>query len=158
VLQLDRLSPEERVSDNAGVVEVGTEVPPLEVLVDAEKMKVMAALLADPTPIHFDIRALAALGMDERPVNQGPLNMGYLQTMLARWVGGRDRLLDFRVRFQGNVLAGDTVRGTGRVTALRDDARGRVATCEVALEVLGGDVVLSGDAEVLVDDQAGGKA
>ncbi|MDP3968288.1 MAG: MaoC family dehydratase [Nocardioides sp.] len=146
------------MSDKTAPVEVGTEVPPLEVVVDPEKMKVMAALLADPTPIHFDTRALAALGMDERPVNQGPLNMGYLQTMLARWAGGRDRLLDFRVRFQGNVLAGDTVRGTGRVTALRDDPRGRVATCEVALEVLGGDVVLSGDAEVVLDDQGGGQA
>ena len=41
--------------------------------------------------------------MGDRPVNQGPLNMGYLMTMLARWAGGRDRVLDFRVRFLGNV-------------------------------------------------------
>src|SRR5687767_7981137 len=95
------------------LVAVGTQIPALELKVDPEKMKVMAALLSDPTPIHFDARALAALGMDTRPVNQGPLNMGYLQTMLARWAGGRDRLIDFRVRFQGNVLAGDTVRGQG---------------------------------------------
>ncbi|WP_435741989.1 MaoC family dehydratase [Nocardioides sp. SYSU DS0663] len=146
------------MSSDTSAVEVGAEIPPLELEVDPERMKVMAALLSDPTPIHFDTRVLAELGMDERPVNQGPLNMGYLQTMLARWAGGRDRLLDFRVRFQGNVLAGDTVRATGRVAALRDDPRGQVATCDIALEVLGGDVVLSGTADVLLADEGGAPA
>lgn len=135
-------------------VEVGTELPSLELTVDPEKMKVMAALLADPNPIHYDPRSLAALGMDERPVNQGPLNMGYLQTMLTRWAGGRDRLLSFRVRFQGNVLAGDTVRASGTVTGLSDTARGRVATCEIRLEVVGGAVALSGTADVLIEENA----
>lgn len=137
----------------SGSVVVGTEIPQLELVVDAEKMKVMSALLADPTPIHFDPRALAALGMDQRPVNQGPLNMGYLQTMLARWAGGRDRLLVFRVRFTGQVLAGDTVRGRGVVTALTDTERGRVATCDISLEVVGGAVALSGTAEVLLEER-----
>ena len=135
-------------------VRPGTTIPPLEVVVDPEKMKVMAALLADPNPIHFDTRTLAALGMDERPVNQGPLNMGYLQTMLARWAGGRDRLLSFRVRFQGNVLAGDRVRAQGQVTEVRDTERGRVATCEISLEVVGGAVALSGTADVLLEETA----
>jgi len=133
-------------------VRPGTVIPPLEVEVDAQRMKVMAALLADPNPIHFDTRALAALGMEERPVNQGPLNMGYLQTMLARWAGGRDRLLEFRVRFQGNVLAGDRVRAQGQVTEVRDTERGRVATCEISLEVVGGSVALSGTADVLLEE------
>lgn len=133
-------------------VRPGTVIPPLEVEVDAQRMKVMAALLADPNPIHFDTRALAALGMEERPVNQGPLNMGYLQTMLARWAGGRDRLLSFRVRFQGNVLAGDRVRAQGQVTDVRDTERGRVATCEISLEVVGGSVALSGAADVLLEE------
>ncbi len=60
-----------------------------------EKMKVMAALLGDPKRIHFDSRLLEELGLDPRPVSQGPLNMGYLQTMLARWAGGRERILSF---------------------------------------------------------------
>lgn len=133
-------------------VRAGTVVPPLELTVDGEKMKVMAALLADPNPIHFDTRSLAALGMDERPVNQGPLNMGYLQTMLARWAGGRDRLLTFRVRFRGNVLAGDRVRATGTVTEVVETERGRVATCDISLEVVGGAVALSGTADVLLEE------
>lgn len=135
-------------------VAVGTQVPVLELTVDPERMKVMAALLADPNPIHFDSRALASLGMDERPVNQGPLNMGYLQTMLARWAGGRDRLLTFRVRFRGNVLAGDRVRARGVVTDTYETARGRVATCDISLEVVDGAVALSGTADVLIEERA----
>lgn len=139
---------------DVSTVEIGTQIPELELVVDPEKMKVMAALLADPNPIHFDKQALAALGMDERPVNQGPLNMGYLQTMLARWAGGRDRLLTFRVRFQGNVLAGDTVRARGVVTAINATERGRVATCDISLEVVGGAVALSGTADVIIEEPA----
>lgn len=135
----------------ASTVVVGTPLDPLELTVDPEKMKVMAALLADPNPIHFDTRALAELGMDPRPVNQGPLNMGYLQTMLARWAGGRDRILAFEVRFRGNVLAGDRVRAHGSVAALRDHERGRVVTCDIQLDVVGGATALSGTADVLIE-------
>ena len=140
------------MSTSAPDARPGQVLPALEVDVDPEKMKVMAALLADPNPIHFDTRALARLGLDERPVNQGPLNMGYLQTMLARWAGGRDRLLSFRVRFHGNVLAGDRVRAQGEVSEVRETERGRVATCAISLEVIGGAVALSGTADVLLED------
>lgn len=138
---------------SAPAVAVGTVVPPHELEVDPEKMKVMAALLGDPNRIHFDSRLLEELGLDPRPVNQGPLNMGYLQTMLARWAGGRERILSFQVRFLGNVLAGDRVRAEGTVTEVRDDDRGTIATCDVSLTVLGGAVALAGTAEVLVDPE-----
>jgi acyl dehydratase len=132
-------------------VTVGSRLPVHEVQVDAGAMKTMAALLGDPNPIHWDTRVVAELGLGERPVNQGPLNMGYLMTMLARWAGGRDRVLDFRVRFLGNVLAGDRVRAEGTVTGLRVTGAGQVADCEVALKVIGGDTALSGTASVLVE-------
>jgi acyl dehydratase len=131
---------------------IGTEIPPYEVpSVSAEKMKTMAALLADPNPIHWDTRATAELGLGNRPVNQGPLNMGYVMTMLGNWAGGRDRITTFRVRFLGNVLGGDRLRATGTVTAVRDDGGRRLADCDVALQVVGGDEVLSGTATVEVD-------
>lgn len=130
---------------------VGSSLPVHEVLVDAQPMKTMAALLGDPNPIHWDRRSLAALGLGDRPVNQGPLNMGYLMTMLARWAGGRDRILEFRVRFLGNVLAGDLVRTEGTVTGLRATEAGRVADCEIALTIAGGVAVLSGTARVLIE-------
>lgn len=134
-------------------VAVGDELPPYEVAVRAEPMKTVAALLADPNPIHWDVRLVGELGMGSQPVNQGPLNMGYVQTMLARWAGGRSRIADFRVRFLGNVFAGQVVRATGAVTGLRETPRGRTADCSVRLDVVDGPAVLEGTATVTLSEE-----
>lgn len=133
-------------------VEVGTVLPEWRVpSVSAEKMKTMAALLADPNPIHFDAEAVRALGMGDRPVNQGPLNMGYVMNMLAAWSGGHDRLRRFRVRFLRNVFAGDELCAGGVVTAVRTENGVRLADCDVVLTVVGGGPVLKGTATVALE-------
>ncbi len=132
-------------------VTVGTELPPWDVPeVSAEKMKTMAALLADPSPIHFDDATLQALGMGDRPVNQGPLNMGYVMNAVTDWAGGTERLRVLRVRFLGNVLAGQRLRVTGTVTAVHEQDGVRSADCDVVLTVVGGDAVVSGSATVVL--------
>jgi acyl dehydratase len=132
-------------------VEVGTELPAWEVpSVSAEKMKTMAALLSDPTPIHWDVETLRALGMGDRPVNQGPLNMGYVMNAVTGWAGGPDRLRRLRVRFLGTVLAGQALRVRGSVTALRDEDGVRLADVDVVLEVVDGAAVVSGTATVVL--------
>jgi acyl dehydratase len=132
-------------------VGVGTELPVYEVPeVSAEKMKTMAALLSDPTPIHFDVATLQALGMGDRPVNQGPLNMGYVMNAVTDWAGGPDRLRRLRVRFLGTVLAGQHLQVRGTVTAVRDDGGVRLADCDVVLQVVDGDPVVSGSATVVL--------
>lgn len=132
-------------------VTVGTELPAWDVPeVSAEKMKTMAALLADPSPIHFDVATLQALGMGDRPVNQGPLNMGYVMNAVTTWAGGADRLRMLRVRFLGNVLAGQALRVTGTVTAVREQDGATLADCDVALSVTGGEQVVSGRATVVL--------
>ena len=130
-------------------VTVGTELPAWDVpAVSAEKMKTMAALLADPSPIHFDVVTLRALGMGDRPVNQGPLNMGYVMNAVTGWAGGPDRLRRLRVRFLGTVLAGQALLVTGAVTAVREQDGKTLADCDVALSVVGGEAVVSGSATV----------
>ncbi|MGY1773735.1 MaoC family dehydratase [Blastococcus sp. SYSU D00813] len=132
-------------------VEVGTELPAYEVAsVSAEKMKTMAALLNDPTAIHWDVETLQALGMGDRPVNQGPLNMGYVMNAVTAWAGGPDRLRRLRVRFLGNVLAGHHLRVRATVTELREEDGARLADCDVVLEVVDGDAVVSGTATVVL--------
>ena len=132
-------------------VEVGTQLPPYGVpSVSAEKMKTMAALLSDPTPIHWDVATLQALGMGDRPVNQGPLNMGYVMNAVTAWAGGPDRLRRLRVRFLGNVLAGHHLRVRATVSALREEGGARLADCDVVLEVVDGDPVVSGTATVVL--------
>lgn len=134
-------------------VHVGTLIPAWDVdSVDPEKMKVMAALLGDPNPIHFDVAAVKALGMGDRVVNQGPLNMGYVMNMLMAWAGSAECIREIQLRFRGNVVAGDRVRASGTVTAVRDDSGVRLADCEVVLEVVGGAPALTGTATVAVDD------
>lgn len=132
-------------------VEVGTELPAYDVpSVSAEKMKTMAALLHDPTPIHWDVATLRALGMGDRPVNQGPLNMGYVMNAVTAWAGGPESLRRLRVRFLGTVLAGQHLRVRGTVSGLREEDGERLADCDVVLEVVDGDAVVSGSATVVL--------
>lgn len=141
------------MTETRAAAAVGTELPGYEVAsVSAEKMKTMAALLGDPTPIHWDVATLRALGMGDRPVNQGPLNMAYVMNAVAAWAGGPDRLRGWRVRFLGNVLAGQRLRVRATVRAIRDEGRERLADCDVVLEVVDGDVVLSGSMTAVIPD------
>jgi acyl dehydratase len=141
------------------VLQVGMEIPTLEVLVGAENMKTTAALLADPNPIHFDVHAVQALGLGDRPVNQGPLNMGYVMNMLAAFTGSHDCLRRVRVRFLANVFAGDRVRATGVVTALRasDDHDEYLVECDIDVSIAGGRTVLRGTATVAVSAAMAGR-
>jgi acyl dehydratase len=126
---------------------VGQELPPLVVEpVDAEKMKLMAAILRDPNPIHFDADSVRELALGERVINQGPSNLSYLLNMVTRWSGGVSTLRSVGVRFLGNVFAGDRVECRGRVAAV--DAGAGLVTLEVQATVgertvLQGSVVVS---------------
>jgi acyl dehydratase len=128
----------------------GTELPELVVAVDTEKMKTMAVILRDSNPIHWDVEAVEVLGMGDRVVNQGPINMAYVMNLLSDWAGGADRLRRFKVRFLVNVFAGDTVRAGGTVTAIREENGERLADVDVWLDVDGGLRALAGVATVVV--------
>ena len=130
-------------------VAVGDELPERIIeSVSAEKMKTMAALLGDPNSIHWDTDALRRLGLGERPVNQGPNNMGYVVDMLADWAGGPEGFRRLTVRFAGNVFAGDRLVAGGRVTATRPCPEGQLVDCEVWLTRDGAETVLTGTATV----------
>lgn len=134
-------------------VRPGDELPEWTVEeVSVEKMKTMAALLADSNPIHWDVAAVRALGMGDRVVNQGPNNMAYLMNMLAAWSGDMGRVRGLTVRFLANVFAGDRLVAGGRVVAVDEDgAGGRTAVCDVWLDVQDGQRAISGTARVLLD-------
>lgn len=131
-------------------IEIGTSIPTWRVDgVDAEKMKTMAVLLRDPNPIHWDTDVVRELGMGDRPINQGPNNVGYVTNMLIAWLGDPGAIRSFRVRFRGNVFAGDVLEAGGEVAAITDAAGRRLATCEVWLDrASDGTRVLKGTAEV----------
>lgn len=132
---------------------VGDELPQRVIeSVSAEKMKTMAALLGDPNTIHWDTDDVRRLGLGDRPVNQGPNNMGYVIDMLADWVGGPENFRRLKVRFAGNVFAGDRLVASGRVTEVRPAPEGWLVDCEVWLARDGTEAVLTGTATVLAPD------
>lgn len=125
--------------------EVGQRLPALVIdEVSAEKMKLMAAILRDPNPIHIDADEVRALGLGDREVNQGPSNMSYVLNMVTRWSGGVPTLRSVAMRFLGNVFAGDRVDCVGTVAAIDDEG---LITLEVAARV-GDRVVLEGSVVV----------
>lgn len=100
-------------------MKTGDELAPLVIdPVSPEPMKTMAALLRDPSPIHFDAEVVRGLGLGERPINQGPMNIAYLIELAARNAGGPRALRRIRVRLLGNVFAGDRVECRGQVTGV----------------------------------------
>jgi 3-hydroxybutyryl-CoA dehydratase len=111
--------------------------------IEAESLRELAVVLDDPNPIHLDASVVAALGLGDRPVNQGPANVGYVMNMLHDAVpnGTLERL---EVRFLANVFAGDAVVAAGGVEATE---HGRLE-CSVWLEVEGGPRVVDGRAVV----------
>jgi len=72
-------------------------------------MKVVAALMQDPNPIHWD-REIAGGPV----VNQGPLTAGYLTRALAPL----GRTLSLHTRFLGTIHEGDVLRIEGHVDAI----------------------------------------
>ena len=87
---------------------------PLDVFViesvDPARMKTMAAILQDPNPIHYDTAVTQALGLGDKPVNQGPINLTWLIESAVRFAGGPDRLVSVKIRFLGNVFGGERFR------------------------------------------------
>lgn len=135
-------------------VQVGDQLPvwTLEA-VDPARMKTMAVLLRDPNPIHFDTEVVSRLGLGDRPINQGPNNVGYVLNLLIDWLGDAAAIASIRVRFRGNVFAGDQLAASGRVTGIDEEAGRRRATCEVWLDRDDGSRVVSGTATVWLPER-----
>lgn len=126
---------------------VGHMLPPRTLPpVSAEKMKTMAALLSDSNPIHFDVDAVRALGMGDRPVNQGPTNMAYIMNYLVDWAGSNERISRLSVRFRANVFAGQVAEVRGQITAIT------AHSVDIDVELVAdGVIALSGTGTVLRD-------
>lgn len=134
-------------------VQVGTTIPSIVVTdVRAEDIAVMALILRDPNPIHFDRDAVAASGLGDRFVNQGGSTMAYVMNLLVAWAGSRAAIRSIRCSFVGNVLVGDDVEVGGTVTAVTSSEDDQVVECEVWAEVVGGRRAIVGTASVLLTD------
>ncbi|MGW4339974.1 MaoC family dehydratase [Rhodococcus koreensis] len=120
--------------------------------ISSEKMKVLALLLGDPNPIHFDINAVRELKVADQVVNQGPSSIALIYNLIeTNYPNSHVRKLS--VRLSGNVLAGDSVDASGTVTNVCADSGDTVVTADVSLAVAGRGTVISGAAEIVVGGQ-----
>lgn len=129
-------------------IAAGDEIPQRRITVNREAMKTVAVMLRDPNPIHWDVQVLRELGLDERPVNQGPTNLAYVWNLLIAWTGSSARIKHIGVRFVSNAFAGEEVVAGGRVEEI-DDASG-LTSCSVWLRHADGTRVLAGSATVAI--------
>jgi len=114
--------------------------------VTPERMALMAAILRDPNPIHFEPSNNVGAGNHLR-INQGPLNVGYVANMLTAWAGP-DSIKRLKVRFVANVFEGDHIEASGVVTAVAEGPEEATAECDVRLVRSNGDLLLTGTAVV----------
>jgi len=134
----------------------GSEIPPFVVdEVSADHIRLVALLLRDPNPIHFDGDAVRAAGLGEREVNQGGTTLAYIYDMLIAWTGSRESIRRVGCQFRANVFAGDKIHAGGLVTAMRQVSGGWEADCEVWADRADGVRAIRGTATVLLP---GGRA
>lgn len=112
-------------------VQVGDMIPEWTMPeVSIEKMKTMAAILRDPNPVHWDPNTVAAMGLGNRAINQGPLGISYMVNMLHAWAG-ENCIQHMHVTFPNPLIFdGDKITARGQVTAVDGD----VVECETWLE------------------------
>ena len=136
-------------------IRVGTQLPQrVTPSVRADDIKLMALILRDPNPIHFDLAAVARAGLGERVINQGGSTMAYLLDHLGEWAGSRSAIRSITCSFRGHVAAGDDVATGGSITAVERVPEGTVVQCDVWADVVGGRRAITGHAEVLVRDRS----
>ena len=131
----------------SATVSVGDAIPPWRLdAVTPPRMQLMAAILRDPNPIHWDRAEVAARGLGDRLINQGPTNVGYVCNALLSWAGP-DCIRSLTVRFTSNVFDGESVVAGGVVSAV-DGADPASATCDVWLRHDDGTTAVEGTAVV----------
>lgn len=118
--------------------------------VDSDHIRMVALLLDDPNPIHFDVAAAKAAGLGDRAVNQGGATMAYIYNMLVAWTRSRASVRRMECRFRANVFAGDRVIVNGTVTAARDTEVGREVDCDVWADTAAAGHAIVGTATVLL--------
>jgi acyl dehydratase len=128
-------------------ISVGDRLPPLVApAISRTTLALFAGASGDHNPIHIDIDAARAGGMDD-VFAHGMLSMAYLGRMLTAWAPQSD-LLSWTVRFTAITPVHGAPECTGTVTAIDDAEQGRRATVEIGVHLPDGTPTLSGTALV----------
>lgn len=114
-----------------------------------EDTKLMAALLQDPYPPHFDAERCDELDFPGL-LNQGPANLSYVLQAVSDVLESPTDLRSVDVRYQEMVFTEQTVRTNSVVREKRTEGERGVVTFDVELVTANDDVVMSGTVEATV--------
>ena len=111
-------------------VEVGTELPPLTVMLQRVNLVMYAGASGDFNPIHWNQRFAQAVGLPD-VIAHGMLTMASAGRVVTDWVGDPGAVVEYGVRFTRPVVvpdddAGATLEITATVAEKRDDNLVRV--------------------------------
>ncbi len=129
-------------------VEVGAELPPMEVRVTRADLVRYAGASGDLNPIHWSDRVATSVGLPG-VIAHGMLTMALAGRLVSAWAGDPTAVRSFGVRFTRPVIVPDDDEGalvelSGRVTAVADG----VATVAVTARSDGRTVLGKAVAEV----------
>ncbi|HEY6641299.1 MaoC family dehydratase [Povalibacter sp.] len=100
--------------------------------IPTQTIRAWSGFLADPNPIHLDPAAVAAIGLGNQVISQGPLNLAIVMNLLTSNLG-KVQIEQLESRFVGNVFAAEPLIAQGRICAVENDR----VTCEATLEAEG---------------------
>jgi 3-hydroxybutyryl-CoA dehydratase len=122
----------------------GDLIGSLKITVMAEPMKVWAVALHDPNPIHLDIEAVRKMGLGDRLINQGPINMAYVFELLRRRFSGAT-IKRSRFQFLDNAFEGEELEASGTVLDVNSSPSETEIRCQIALSAADGRSILAGE-------------
>lgn len=130
----------------ASTIKPGDALPPFVIeSVSPDAMRDWSVFLADPNPIHLDVEVVKAKGLGDKRINQGPINVAYMMSMLmAAFPGCRIESMDSR--FLDNVYEGDRAVASGEVTTVE----GNRVSCDLKLDVEGRGTVNAASATIAI--------
>ncbi|ADB62655.1 MaoC domain protein dehydratase (plasmid) [Haloterrigena turkmenica DSM 5511] len=120
-----------------------------------EDTKLMAAILQDPYPPHFDHERCDELDFPGL-LHQGPANLSYVLQAVSETLESPADVRSIDVRYQEMVFADQTVHAEAVVEEKRIDGDDGVVTFSVELKTAADDIVMAGtvDATVPRTDEA----
>jgi acyl dehydratase len=130
-------------------VEVGTELPAREFVIQRPNLVQYAGASGDFNPIHWNERIATAVGLPN-VIAHGMLTMATAGRVVTDWVGDPGRVVSYGVRFSSPVVVADDDKGatlvvSGTVEEKNDDGTvvvGLTATVDGTKVLMGAKAVV----------------
>jgi acyl dehydratase len=111
-------------------VNVGDELPPIEVRITREQLVRYAGAALDLNPIHWNEAFAKEVGLPD-VIAHGMLTMAIAGRVVTDWLGDPGRLIDFSARFTRPVVVPNTPEGAvveirGKVGDVGEDGIARI--------------------------------